>query len=144
MMKAAALGLIATVALAAPAGAMQESGLPPIPVPARGAGPAPLGPPLPGSPDWERLPTRGEAAMVYPAAAVDAGASGKTVIRCGIKAGGLLTNCNVLTQTPAGLGFGRAALMVTRYYKLRPTLADGRPVDGFSIEIPMTWTPPAR
>lgn len=32
---------------------------------------------------------------------------------CGFKAGGLLSNCDVLTQTPTGLGFGTAAKSLT-------------------------------
>jgi TonB family protein len=108
-------------------------------------GPRPTPPPRPlfiANPDWERTPTPEELGQVYPAAALAAGKSGHTRITCSVQANGTLYNCTLSEETPTGLGFGRAALISARYFKMRPKTVDGVPITGALVSVPMRWMPP--
>ena len=146
-----ALVLVVGLAGATSASAMQQ---PAAPTPADGPAqaqpsPAPSLPPAPpraviSNPDWMRMPTGAELASLYPRAAMAKHLGGHTRMSCRVQADGTLTSCVILSETPAGLGFGRAAIQTSRYFKMRPKTVDGQPVEGFYIDIPLDWTPPGR
>ncbi len=80
---------------------------------------------MPGSPDN----AIGNFVAVWPASAYRTRQDGKATLSCRINVYGLAESCRVLSETPPGKGFGKAAL------QLRPTLTmppdtgpDGRPV----------------
>ena len=74
------------------------------------------------------------------AGAVKAGVSGQAVIQCGVLADGHLDRCAVVAEQPQGLGFGEASLEMGTLFKMRPTTADGQPVDGAQVMIPFNWS----
>lgn len=87
-------------------------------------------------PDWLRQPTAEDVQSVLP---VGARGSGEARIRCRVAASGLLTDCAVVAETPAGQGFGAAALALAPRFQMRPRTVDGRPVDGDSVIVPIRW-----
>ncbi|WP_271165492.1 TonB family protein [Brevundimonas intermedia] len=52
--------------------------------------------------------------------ALESGASGKVVLRCVIIDGGAVSSCVVVSETPAGQGFGREALRGIRTARAQP------------------------
>ncbi|WP_410469634.1 energy transducer TonB [Brevundimonas nasdae] len=58
--------------------------------------------------------------MEMPPKALEAGASGSVVLRCDFMENGAATNCVVVSETPAGLGFGREAIRGVRMARARP------------------------
>lgn len=93
-------------------------------------------------PDWARKPSGEGARRYYPEEAVDSSVSGRATIRCTIRITGLLENCLVQSEAPAGMGFGEAALkMAPREFRMKPGTVDGRPVEG-EVTIPLVFTAP--
>jgi TonB family protein len=88
-------------------------------------------------PDWLRKPQPDDFASSWPTAAH--GGSGKVVIECKVTNRGLLDLCTVADESPAGRGFGPAALLLTQSFLMRPMTIDGQPVGGAEINIPITF-----
>jgi TonB family protein len=130
-------------ALAGSASAMQ-SPAPRGPVTLRSVDARPLADlgPLPGAPEWERQPDEGVLAALYPDSARPLNLRGETSMSCRITASGTFTDCVIVSEAPAGRGFGRATLQAARYFRMRPTLADGRSVAGYLVEVSLAWAPP--
>lgn len=96
-----------------------------------------------GKVQWARTPT-GDAFMAgYPQAAKDAGVrTGRVVMACEAGAGGKLDNCSMVSEEPAGLGFGAAALSLSPSFHVRPWTAEGLPVIGGKIRVPVRYQIP--
>lgn len=94
------------------------------------------------SPHWIRRPSGNDMARHYPRAAMVKGLSGRATITCRILAKGRLTDCNVIDETPVGMGFGAAAVRLAPYFQMTTTTADGQSVEGGTIRIPLVWTLP--
>jgi TonB family protein len=75
----------------------------------------------------------------YPVKARQAGQEGRAVIRCLVRATGLLTDCVVASEEPVGFEFGAAALQLAPLFKVRPATAGGHPVDGASAQVPISF-----
>jgi protein TonB len=90
---------------------------------------------------WIRRPSRDELLDFYPAGALDRGVGGRVVLNCLVGAGGGI-ECAVLSETPRGQGFARAALAASRLFRMAPATADGRPTEGGRIEVPIVFDPP--
>lgn len=102
-----------------------------------GAGPGSGGTP----PRFVRGPTRQELVRAYPPAALAARQSGRVLLRCRIGANSRLEACRVIEESPAGAGFGAAALAAAAYFRFRPPTVDGRPREGFEMPIGIEFTP---
>lgn len=117
-----------------------------------------------GSPDPERPPparpveTRGPAAgagvrpvwtrrpaPVYPALAQSRGIDrGDVQLRCEALASGELGACEILHESPSGVGFAEAALASTRQARVRPYSIDGFETDSrvaFTVRFQMAPEP---
>jgi TonB family protein len=106
--------------------------------------PPPPGPPprdVITRPDWVHTPDAADLARYYPPAAFERGTEGHSTMRCTVTAQGTLTSCVVISETPAGVGFGAALLRLTRFFAMRTTTAEGRSVAGAQVDIPVRWTP---
>lgn len=104
------------------------------------AGAAHAAPPHITPPDWLRRPDAADIADVYPAVARALGVEGRVVIGCDVDLKGLLDDCQSLSAKPAGLGFGVAAVVMSNGFQMTPALADGKPVAGGRVRIPIRFT----
>lgn len=100
-------------------------------------------PPKITRPDWKRKPTGAIMDSVMPKLAVERGVDGKATLECFVNELGLLRNCKVLSEEPAGYGFGGAALAMAPFFQMTPLLSDGRPVAGGTVTIPIVWKLPS-
>lgn len=62
----------------------------------------------------------------------------RIVLRCKVSIEGTLKDCQVLHETPAGYGGGRAALRLSQVFKVKPATRDGVPVEGY-VTFPITF-----
>jgi hypothetical protein len=69
-------------------------------------------------PRFVERPTAAQVAAAYPHGAINLGASGHAVIHCQINDKGRLQNCAAVREFPAGLGFGGAAVALSRFYRV--------------------------
>jgi TonB family protein len=84
----------------------------------RGGPPAPSGPPR-----WLRRPM-----PEFPDRALDRGVvRGSVELSCTVDGSGRLSNCEVVQETPEGLGFGASALRETRRAQAAPRVVGGVP-----------------
>nr|WP_272886973.1 TonB family protein [Phenylobacterium aquaticum] len=75
---------------------------------------------------------------VWPHDAAQVGAGGKALIGCKVTERGLLNSCVVLSESPAGAGFGAAAVMVSSQFLMKPAIRNGKPVES-EVRIPITF-----
>lgn len=91
-------------------------------------------------PDWGRLPEATQVASLFPAKAKAAGVKrGEVTLACGVRATGAVGDCKVARETPAGLGFGEAALALAPSFAMSAWTSDGRPVDGAFVRDPIRY-----
>ena len=93
-------------------------------------------------PDWQVKPNGDDLADQYPAVARFVGIAGRAVIHCGVAIDGAMQGCTVVEETPAGLGFGQAALAFSKTFRMKPMTVNGRPMDAGVINIPIAFVPP--
>ncbi len=96
------------------------------------------GAPALADPDWVRWASAEEIERAYPKAAYRDGRSGSVLLRCLGGRDGRVRDCRVLSETPSGEGFGRAALDLSRVIRFRPLRVDGRPVEA-ALRIPIDF-----
>lgn len=81
--------------------------------------------------------SQAEILPLVPPAARRQRQSGRSSVSCIIRMDTRLEACRVVGETPAGLGFGEAALtIVPRYFRFRPpTTASGRVVENYRVTV---------
>jgi TonB family protein len=87
-------------------------------------------------PEWLRKPTFDQLMANYPAAAMSKGISGQAVIKCTVTTEGFLTVCSVVREDQPGMGFGPAALVLSRTFLMKPATKNGQPVEA-QIDVPI-------
>ncbi|USQ94233.1 energy transducer TonB [Caulobacter sp. RL271] len=105
--------------------------------------------PVPGSVDpgsdeqiWARRPSTEDFQRNYPDRAQRMEISGRAVLSCMLDERGLLTNCAVVEETPAGYGFGEAALRLSRLFRAKPRTLDGQTVGGTTVPVTLSFQVP--
>jgi protein TonB len=93
-------------------------------------------------PHWVLRPDADDVARVYPGAALRRGVSGQAVMLCKVTADGSMSDCKLLSEQPAGMGFGEAALNLAPDFKMSTTKSDGSSIAGATVRIPMRFTAP--
>ncbi len=116
---------------------MMQSGPPPVAV-------APPAPPAPRplvitNPQWIRKPNGDDLTGYYPTSALERGVEGHTVVECVVTEDGLLAACRVISEEPAGEGFGAAGVQAASLFRMRPQTVNGVPVSGARVRVPLTW-----
>lgn len=93
-------------------------------------------------PAWTAQPSAQQSSAVYPFDAMASEKIGVAVVRCVVGADGRLHNCSLACETPEKWRFGAAAMKLTRFYKMKATLPDGRSVEGGTVTLPFFFNPP--
>jgi hypothetical protein len=88
--------------------------------------------------DWSRSGRNWEMADAYPVAAVRLGVSGQTQIDCLVAVDGKTYDCKLLSEDPAGFGFGDAALRLAPHFRMTPGVEPGDP-DRPHVVIPVNF-----
>jgi TonB family protein len=89
-------------------------------------------------PDWRSQPSGDDMAKEYPKLAQLMDLAGRAAIRCAVDAEGRLQDCAVVSESPAGFGFGAAAVRLSAYFSMKPERIDGQPVRS-TITIPIKF-----
>jgi protein TonB len=99
----------------------------------------PLGPARITNPEWLSRPDAARVARAYPDLAAREGLGGMVMLACEVTAAGGVTACDVVSESPSGRGFAKAALSLTRYFRMKPRTENGQPVSGASVLIPIRF-----
>lgn len=78
---------------------------------------------------------------VWPRDAFKRGYGGKAMIACQVSVQGGLRECSVESESPAGAGFGSAAIALTPQFVMKPATRDGQPVVS-AVRIPVIFPTP--
>lgn len=94
-----------------------------------------------GSVVWAQRPTARRISELYPERAGRDGVGGRVELDCSVRTNMSLA-CSVASESPAGLGFGRAALNAAASYRSRGALSDGADATGARTRIVVQFQAP--
>ncbi len=89
-------------------------------------------------PDWLTRPSDSEWGAAYPDYDLRHKISGEAVITCVVNVRGLLEACQVVSESPPGDGFGRAALLLAPRYSMTPVSGPDGPIAAV-VNIPISF-----
>ncbi len=93
-----------------------------------------------GTPDWTHVPPNSALLQAYPEVAAQQGITqGQASLDCTLLLTGKLGDCSVTAETPAGAGFGRAALSLSDQFAMSLWSPSGLPTAGAHIRAPVSF-----
>jgi len=102
-------------------------------------------PPAPvraGTVSWAQRPSARRIGELYPDRALREGVGGRVELSCTVQ-GNLSVICSVASESPAGQGFGRAALSASSSYRANAARSDGSSAIGAQTRIVVQFQAPA-
>lgn len=100
-----------------------------------------------GKPHWIATPTGEQMYSILPPnRAKSAATTVRVRLSCRVVAGGKVDDCKIVSEDPAGEGFGASALAVSKYFELSIWSQDGLPTVGGRVLVPIRYelgAPPA-
>jgi TonB family protein len=90
------------------------------------------------NPEWAGKPSGQAIGLAWPRAAMAKGLGGRARLRCKVTVEGFLDACKVASESPAGYGFGVAALQLAAQFRMKPAIRGGVPMTG-EITVPIIW-----
>jgi len=92
-------------------------------------------------PQIERAASADELSRYFPDKALRADTAGTVVLKCQVKLNHTLENCEVISESPVGFGFGDAAIKVAANLRVSPRVVDGVAQDAslFSTRINFSY-----
>ncbi|HEY0053206.1 MAG TPA: TonB family protein, partial [Caulobacteraceae bacterium] len=88
-----------------------------------------------------RGPAPGQIRREYPREARRTRQTGQVQLECRIRLDTRLEGCRVMRETPAGLGFGPAAIRAAAAFRFVPPTAGGRVLSGETIVVGVEFQP---
>jgi protein TonB len=88
-------------------------------------------------PQWAARPGADDFQRSYPAVAMDRNLEGHVTLDCLVQGNGAL-KCRVGDETPAGLGFGQAAIDIARTFRAAP-IVNGVRSAGKHVHVPIAF-----
>jgi protein TonB len=87
---------------------------------------------------WLEQPNGASYTRFYPQRAVEREQEGSVTSDCIVDAAGHIS-CTVVSEDPAGWGFGDATLRIAREFRAAPQTSDGRPTTGGRFRKTIRW-----
>jgi TonB family protein len=93
--------------------------------------------PVIGKAQWAVLPTADDLTAAFGKASRPG--TSRVMIACVVQQGGRVDGCNVVREEPTGAGLGQAALTLAPHFRLSTWTAEGLPVVGGTVNIPLRY-----
>jgi hypothetical protein len=90
---------------------------------------------------WVAAPTYADVAAAYPAKARASRTGGRATLYCSFVHDGRLTDCDVVTEEPRGMGFGAAARKLATLFRAPQDLGDGKGLKELAVQLPFAFDP---
>ncbi|HWF01684.1 MAG TPA: hypothetical protein VG248_17910 [Caulobacteraceae bacterium] len=130
-----ALALAGAAASAPPAPATPGSG----PRQAESGDPGQHDPAFVTAPQWFKKPTAAEIHAAWPSGALSRGIGGRALMNCRVDVTGVAEDCRVMSEFPAGMGFGAAAVSLAPQLLFKPALDAARRPEPSHVDIPVRF-----
>ncbi|KRA61856.1 hypothetical protein ASD79_07055 [Caulobacter sp. Root655] len=93
-------------------------------------------------PPWTSTPSSTQVRAAWPADAKGA-TTGQVALRCELNKAGGLTSCEVLSEIPAGKGFGKAARSLAPAFQVAFAPDQAKTLGSYTVDVPFHFRDPA-
>jgi len=91
------------------------------------------------SPGWIKAPDAETISDFYPTRANQMNVQGTSTIKCVVRSDHRLHDCVIASESPAGYGFGEAAIRASSTFQLRPAIENGVEQSEGEVTVPLRW-----